>query len=480
VDTLATESHGTNISLTGLKDLGVTLGNARAKLVAENRPTGGLWGPIGTDRRKFDHEDSRAVHLLGQGEDVTQFALPFLGADGPRTYLVMGENNAEMRDQGATLSYSLMNTNNGAIDESNGGTVNNIELTSPASGVTVPAGTQAVFGELFPTQTWQSTNATADFAFSGADMQAMYASATGQHVDGVLGIDVVALQNLLALTGPVTVSGVAEPVSSTNAAAILLNQLYAGLPPGAPQGPRREELGAVTSAAFHQLQSGNVDVVALARTLATEISERHLQLWDENPQFERTLREVGASGAIDTDDPSRTFHVAVENATATKLDYFVNVSIADTVHFNSDGSAIVDTSVTMVNHAPAGQPASYQLGPDGINSHVSGEYIGRVFLWGPRGSVQGAGVKESGLILEEKDLPVLPGQSATAQFQTVIPHAVQAGKLRLVFVPQPRLSPESLSVHVIATGLQRNSRPTRQALLTKTTALTWDFSGNQG
>ena len=32
-----------------------------------------------------------------------------------------------------------------------------------------------------------------------------------------------------------------------------------------------------------------VDVVALARTLATEVAERHLQLWDENPHYERAI-----------------------------------------------------------------------------------------------------------------------------------------------------------------------------------------------
>ena len=175
--------------------------------------------------------------------------------------------------------------------------------------------------------------------------------------------------------------------------------------------PRHEELAAVASAVFHQLGVQKVDVVALARTLATETTERHLQLWDSKSRgTNRRSRELGASGDIDTDDPTRTFHVAVENATATKLDYFVDVAISDTVTISPNGSATVDTSVKLTNHAPAGQPPSYQLGPDGINSHVSGEYVGRVFLWGPRGSVQKGSVDESGLSLApEIDLPVTAG-----------------------------------------------------------------------
>ena len=41
---------------------------------------------------------------------MLSYVLPFLGADGPRTYLIAGENNAEMRDQGAVLSLALMQT----------------------------------------------------------------------------------------------------------------------------------------------------------------------------------------------------------------------------------------------------------------------------------------------------------------------------------------------------------------------------------
>lgn len=477
VDTVAADSHGTQIALPALQALGTVLGRARDQLRADNRSASGLWGPLGAERQKFDGEDSRAVHLLGLGEDLIRYALPFLGADGPRTYLVVGENNAEMRDEGATISYALMSTLNGTITVSNGGTASAIELSSPAPGLAIPAGTQTVFGQLEPTQLWPSTNASADFSFSGRAMQAMFATATGKQVDGVIGIDVVALQGLLALTGPVTVPGLPEPVTAQNGADVLLHQLYAGLSPGSSQGPRREELAAVTSATFHQLQGGTVDLVALARSLATSVGGRHLQLWDGDPAYERTIRDVGASGDIDTVDPTGTFHIAVENATATKLDYYVTVAISDKVYVLGNGDAQVNTSVTLTNSAPAGQPASYQLGPDGINSHVPGEYVGRVLLWGPRGSSQQGSVAESGLMLNEQDLRLLPGQSAAAQFETTIPHAVQGGKLSLVFVPQPRLSPETLTVHVVDPNLEPRSAATVRATLTGTTTLTWYVSG---
>jgi hypothetical protein len=472
VDALVSTSSGTDIALPKLRQLQTTVAAAHHEFASFNQSSTGLWGPLGSAQRQFDSEDTKITKLLANANRVIGYALPFLGSNGRRTYLVAGENNAEMRDQGAVLSYSLVHTLNGGITESPGGSVGDIELSSPVPGISIPAGTQAVFGELDPSETWQSTNATADFSFSGRDMQYMFAYAADTDVNGVIGIDVVALQALLELTGPVTVPGVAEPITAQNASNVLLNQLYQGLLPGSSQAPRHEELAAVASAVFHQLRVGNIDVVALARTLATEIAGRHLQLWDANPRYEQTISELGASGDIDTDDPARTFHVAVENATATKLDYFVDVAISDKVTISPSGGATVDTSVKLTNHAPAGQPPSFQLGPDGTNSHVSGEYVGRVFLWGPHDATQKGSVRESGLLLApEIDLPVPPGQSATAHFKTVIPNAIRDDKLQLVFQPQPRLAPESLKVRLIASGTQAST----SASLTKTTTLTWKF-----
>jgi hypothetical protein len=89
------------------------------------------------------------------------------------------------------------------------------------------------------------------------------------------------------------------------------------------------------------------------------------------------------------------------------------------------------------------------LGPDpyGTTAHP-GDYLGWVLLWGPSGSIQPLGVAESGLIVSQATVLVPAGQTASTHFVTVIPHAVSQGTLTLRFVPQPRLTPEMLSVTV--------------------------------
>jgi hypothetical protein len=465
VDTLVADSRGGVVSLPALAQLDRQLVTAVGRQRRMDRPDGGLLHPLADARAKFDTLDLRIVSLLDQGQRLVSYAIPFLGGDGPRTYLVAAENNAEMRDGGAVLSYSVLTTDAGSYTATTAQTVGDIVLSHPAA-VPVPAGTQAVFGGYAPTQLWQSTDATADFAWSGADMQAMFAQATGVRVDGVIGVDVPMLGRLLALTGPVLVPGISVPVSAANVVPLLLHDLYDGERPSS-EVVHEDREAAVFRAIIRQLRHSHVDVARLADALAQGVAGRHLMVWDGVPAYERTLAAFGASGTVAGTEPSRTFHLAVENGTASKLDYYVHVSLVARVVVTAGNHAVVNTTVTVVNDAPAGQAPSYQLGPDGISSTVVGQYIGHVYLWSPLGAQVEGGVPESGLIVAEHDVSVLPQQHATVRFQTVIPAAVRDGRLDLDYVPQPRIFPEQLTVLLSAPSWLLGSEPLAVAAIAR-------------
>ena len=174
VNTLVAQSNGTTVSLSALQSLQRSVADATTTMSSMNRSAGGLIGPIGTARRDFDQQIEKITNDLRRGDQTLSYALPFLGADGARTYLIAGENNAEMRDQGDVLSLALMHAQKGTFNVDTVGSVDDIE-PSQAVNVTMPAGTDAVFGGYQPTSLWQSVNATADFPLSGSIMQAMFA-----------------------------------------------------------------------------------------------------------------------------------------------------------------------------------------------------------------------------------------------------------------------------------------------------------------
>jgi hypothetical protein len=475
VNTLVAQSSGTTVSLSALRSLQHSVADATTTMSSLNRPAGGLIGPIGAARRDFDVQIEKITNDLDRGDRTLSFALPFLGEDGARTYLIAGENNAEMRDQGEVLSLALMHAQKGTFDVDVTGSVDNIE-PSQAVNVPMPAGTQAVFGGYRPTSIWQSVNASADYPLSGAIMQAMFAQVQGVHVDGVIALDVPALESLLTLTGPVSVPEIAGPISAQNVATVILHDQYSAYLPGSAQAQRQDNIAAVAQATVDRMKSEHIDLAALGSALASDVEGRHLMVWEKAPRNESILAAMGASGSLDSTAPTRTFHLAVENSTATKLDYYVQPSVNIQVDVTSNGDALVNTTVTVANTTPAGLGPTFQTGPDGINSFFPGQYVGRVLLWAPRGSITPQSTPESGLRLSQTQTNVLPQQSQTLSFATVIPHAVVNGHLMLRFVPQPRLNPMGFHLELSAPGWHVTQTPNVNPELATTTEYSWSLT----
>jgi len=454
---LVSNSHGTTVALDKLAGLEFFVVGGEHRMAALDRSSGGLIGPLASARDAFNREDAKLVRLLNLSAKTIAFARPFLGSDGPQTYLIGGMNNAEMRDSGAVLSLDLLTAVSGTFSVHDDSSYGNFLLSAPAP-VTLPAGTQKVFGAYLPTQQWPDTDATADFALTGRSMQAMWAQATGQHVDGVLGIDVVAVESILKLTGPVLVPGMSEPVSASNAAYLLLDQAYQGEKLNDISASRRDKIAATVKAAVNEMKQEHVDLDAFASALSKDVQGRHLMVWSDVPTDEKGLLTLDAAGTLDAAAPDRSFHIAVENSTANKLDYFLGVGVRMNVTVDSAGNALVNTTIAVANHALPGQQPSYQYGPDGVNAFVPGQYVARIFFWAPRGAVAPSSVAESGLQLTQSHFSLLPGQSNLVSFATVINHAVVNGRLSLHLIPQARLAPDHLTITLSAPGWNVSGR----------------------
>jgi hypothetical protein len=475
INNLVDNSHGTSVSLTALGALHVYVDEGLKQLSSIKRPDTGLIGPLASARRSFNAEDVKLIRLLRLSSKTIDFALPFLGANGPQTYLIAGQNNAEMRDGGAVLSLDLLTAADGTFTVGHDSTYGNYALSSPAQ-ATLPAGTEQVFGAYQPTLNWPNTDATADWPASGLAMQAMWLQATGQKVDGVIGMDVPGVARILRLTGPVTVPNLNVAVSETNIGNLLLNQAYQGLTVNDSQAGRRELIASVVKAAINKMKTEHVDLDAFANALAYDVSGRHLMVWSDVPKDEAGLVAVNAAGTLDATLPGRSIHVAVENSTADKLDYLVAVSMAVKVTVDPQGGALVNTTVKVFNFAQVGHAPSYQYGPDGVNAFTPGQYGARIFYWGPTGAQVPGAVSESGLQLAQSHFSLLPGQRNQVTFSTYIPHAVVNGQLQLRLIPQARLIPDRLKIQLSAPGWSVQGSRSTSTHLVGTTIFHWGMT----
>ena len=486
VNTLAATGKvaGAQIPLDSLATFQADLRTAGSALTPLNRPAGGLIGPLGQARRDFNSlVRSTGTRLLNDA-DVLKVAQTLTGGEGVRNYFVAVENASEERDQGSVLSFALTTFDRGhVVVGQHGSIVNPIQvpgrgatsliLNSPAP-IPIPAGTESVFGNILPTQLWQSVNATADFSYSGQAIQAMFRQATGQVIDGVIGLDVPALSALLNVVGPISVPGVSQPVTSGNATQLLMHDFYSAFSSG-QDAARHDLLGDVVDQVVTHLTTGTFDPVPLAQGLATAASGGHIQIWSAQSGEEVLLKRTGLGGSPGATNADRTFHLAVENRNATKMDYYIKPSVEQQVMVDKSGTATIRTTVTVRNTAPVNASPSVQLGPDGFGTLKPGEYWAWVLLWGPAHSKQPRSVPESGLLLTQTVLDrIYPGQSKQVSFETVIPNAVRPdGTLDLRYVPQPRLEPPALAVSVHADGWAIRGSPTWTGSWSRSMTLTW-------
>lgn len=455
IDDLAeqTEVVDGRAPLAGLRSLQRAMSAASRQLATISPGGAGLWGPLHDARREFDTLVVDTTDRLRNGAEAVDASLTFMGSEERRRYLLAIQNNAEMRDQGMVLSYAVLTFEGGHLSIDSSGSVLDLALPQPAT-TPVPPGTQEVFGPLQPSQLWQSVNASADFALSGQLMVDMYSVVRGERLDGVIAVDVPALALLLSAVGPVQVPGIGPPITAQNVGKVLLHDLYQGFSRD-EAGERRERLDEVTRAVVQRLTTGRRNSVQIGQRLADAARGLHLRLWSAHGDEEEVFERTGLGGGPAVDDPHRTFHVAVQNRTATKLDYFIRTTVRHDVQLTDAGDAVISTTVVVDNQAPPDGEPSYQLGPSRYQSRP-GEYHAWLLLWAPAGSQStGEPVPESGLELTHRVAVVDPGtQREFHMATTTIPHAVQDGRLELRLVPQPRLQPAHLEVNLRVDGWQ--------------------------
>jgi hypothetical protein len=338
---------------------------ARTSLVGID--TGPSSGMVGT----LAHRHTQLVTDLAKAQDglTRSAAAARAGADlltGPRRYLVLAANNAEMRSgQGIVLQVGYLTTGGGRMQLGPMQSVGDVRIPFP--GVPVGGDLVARWGKTMPGQHWESLGVTPQFDVTGPVAANLWQAATGQHVDGVIAMDTEALHQVLIATGPVNAGGTV--VSADNVIGLLMHDQYLQTTEPGGQTARREQLGAIAKSAFDAVNASNSDLQRLATGLARAGNGRHILVWSAQPNIEDLWRQAGAAGQIANND----LLVGFVNITPSgnKLDWFLKVG--DTMEVRpAQGSTDLTVHVQLHNSVPPGQP-QYIAGR-GLNGSTPGEY----------------------------------------------------------------------------------------------------------
>ena len=217
---------------------------------------------------------------LQNARDAVALAPGMLGADGPRTYLVLFTTPAEARGLGGFAgNYAELTIDNGQIAMTDFGRVNDLEQRAVEVGarLTGPEEFLADYGRfgydmdgagLVGNAAFRNLTMTPNFPWVGEVGADVYRQVTGKTVDGVIAMDPFVLQSLLGyVDGGVELTTVPVTLTEENAAEFLLKDQYAVAQDNPTRIDALEEAAQKTFAAL--LAGALPDPAALGRDLGT-------------------------------------------------------------------------------------------------------------------------------------------------------------------------------------------------------------------
>ncbi|POH62225.1 hypothetical protein C3B59_11715 [Cryobacterium zongtaii] len=272
-----------------------------------------------------------------------------LGVAGPRDYLVLFQNPAELRATGGISgAVALLHTDGGQISMTQ--QVSSAEFDHyDAPVLALPTETRGIYGDITG-RFIQDVNLTPNFVQSAELAQEMWRLQFGQEVSGVLSIDPVALSYLLRATGPITLP-TGDVMSSDNAVQLLLSDVYARYPETDEQDAF---FAAAAASVFSAVAGGDAEPIALVEALARAGSEHRVLVWSSDDAEQSVLADTTLAGGLplSTEDTER-FGVYFNDATGAKMGPFLDVQTAvGQATCRDDRRPNYAVEVTLTNTAP--------------------------------------------------------------------------------------------------------------------------------
>ena len=330
------------------------LSQARTALTSAD----GTWfaRPVSQRITSLQTEVNDAARSAADVREILDVVPGMLGANGKRRYLLVTPTPAEARGSGGVIgNYGEISIDNGrfALDRfgrnselnSNGVPFGERKLDAPSDFV-------ARYARFGASRIWQNANMSPDFPASAQAMAGLYPQSGGQPVDGVISVDPIALAAFLQIVGPVTVSSWPEPITTENAARVLMFEAY--IVKGGGTTDRYELLADVAQTVWGKLATTSLpNPKVLIDALAPAVRARHLQVWMRSPAEQKYLRSIGLAGNVPT-VLGDNFGLVMNNGSGGKIEYFLDRDVSyDAVIDPATETVSSTVTATFRNGAPS-------------------------------------------------------------------------------------------------------------------------------
>jgi hypothetical protein len=416
-------------------------------------PTGDLVAPVASGVEQLTDVVHSADAILEPLAAAAPALPELLGTDGPKTLLVMIQNNAELRTGGGiTGTFVQLRAENGKVILQRMRDSGAFRYrTTPIA--PIPDGLSALYGDVVG-RFVQDASIPADFSLTARLASAWWTSHGGAEPDAVISIDPIVLQSLLDESGPVRLADGSE-LSAGNLVQRVLVEPYRTM----TSAQQSVFFGRATAAVFERLFTGGLTPVQWAHALTAPIQDGRISAWSADAQTQSALEASPLGGPLVRQSLAGDAAYAVyfnDNTGGKMAEYMKTaISTADGV-CRTDGKRTVQVSVTLTSTAPADVstlPISVTGG--GLWGVGAGDIGMNVTVAAPRGAFfDGVGVDgrlTSSVNTEAEGHPssilhvnLQPGETNVLRFRFVVDHDRPVTVVHTPMLTDPDLSATTL------------------------------------
>ncbi|MEV0003509.1 DUF4012 domain-containing protein [Micromonospora sp. NPDC050980] len=309
-------------------------------------PTGGLVTQVRDAVTALTAELDQLGELTSAADRGARLLPPLLGADGPRTFLIVSQNPAELRATGGMFgAYAVLRADGGRLRLAGQGDASQLRHFDPP--LKVDPESRRLWSDL-PGRYPADVNLSPDFPAAAGLYREMVRRRTGTTVDGVLAVDPVVLSYLLGVIGPVAVPD-GPPLTGSTVVRTLLSDSYRDLDTEAQD----TYFARAAAKVFEALFTKTVDAKALLTVMRRSIEERRILFWSVRSEEQRALAGTRLSGQLPEKDTVPTVGVFLNDGSGAKLGYYLRFSATLTVGAcQPDGRRELRLRVTVRSTAP--------------------------------------------------------------------------------------------------------------------------------
>jgi hypothetical protein len=347
--------HDGKVDLKAINDIAPSVNTVDEALKAAQKELKGvdadsllvpLRGPVSTIKFKIDSAKSAA----DSGNLAAKLLPDMLGQKETRRYLLLVQNNAEIRSTGGISgSFSILKAKDGKLSMGYQGSIQDLkQFSEPVLPMTKSEAT--VFSPTLVTNLLDA-NFTPDFPRTAEIAKAMVAKGLDTKVDGVISVDPVAMSYVLAGTGPIRIPN-GPVLDQTNAVDLLLNKTYMLLKDRDLQDSVFE---VAARSIFDVVKEGRGDSRLVIDGLVKSASENRLMVWSSHKSEQSLIEPSGVSGEL-SGNGGRVPHVGLYlgDAASTKMEYYLDYNTTVSVGRCLRGDVQeINTTTELTSNAPA-------------------------------------------------------------------------------------------------------------------------------